>query len=78
MKVGQTKKLTFGVLRNGLSDGLGVIFDIDTEITRNCRVVLDEDGCKKWQIIKCDINQFDWDYCVDEDQICLDEYEECL
>lgn len=73
MKAFQTKKLTFGALRSELGSNLGVIFDVDTEITRNCRVVIGEDGLKKWQIIKVDIKQVEWDYFVDEDQECLNE-----
>lgn len=72
MKVCQTRKVTFGSLRydHGHSGGVN---EIDVTITRNCRLALNEDGLKFWQIIKSDIKQHEWDYFIEEDQFCLNE-----
>ena len=64
-------KIKFWSLRNGLGEGLGVIFDIDTEVERICRRVRVLGGWK-WQIIDA-VNMSEYDYFVDEDQFILDE-----
>jgi len=70
MKLRQIKKVSFWTLRNGVASGGGVIFDIDTKVTRLCRVVRVADGLK-WQIIKKK-HQHEWDYFLEQDQECLD------
>lgn len=62
--------LKFWSLRNGLGSNYGVIFDIDTEVTRKCMRVLCDDGWK-WQIINYS-RLVEWDYSVEADRECLD------
>ena len=72
MKACQTRKVSFGSLRPHIGH-CGGVSEIDATITRNCRVALNEDGLKFWQIIKSDIKQHEWDYSIEEDQFCLNE-----
>lgn len=65
-------QITFWSLRNGVGDGLGVIFDIDTRVTRLAMRVLCDDGWK-WQIKDTAKHRW-WDWCIDTDQECLNEY----
>jgi hypothetical protein len=74
-------KIKFWSLRNGLGDGLGVIFDIDTQVTRMVRRVLvcyDKpsryygNGDWMWQIINA-YEMSEWDYFIETDGLCLDE-----
>lgn len=76
MKIRQIKKVTFWSLRNSLGCGLGVVFDCDEQVTRNCRVVKRKDGTLFWQIIKTHLNQSDWDYYLEQDQECLNNQDE--
>jgi len=64
--------ITFSSLRNGVGANLGVIFDIDTDVTRKCRRVLCNGGWK-WQIINYH-RDIDWDWGLDQDKEILDEY----
>lgn len=64
-------KIEFSSLRNGLGSNYGVIFDIDTMVTRKVRRVLCPGGWK-WQIR--DLHElWEWDYFVDTDQEILNE-----
>ena len=65
-------KIKFWSLRNGLGDGLGVVFDIDTKVERICARVRIEGGWK-WQIINAR-NLCEHDYFIETDQETLDEY----
>lgn len=68
----KTVKIKFWSLRNGVSDGLGVVLDIDTEVERDAYRVKTEDGWK-WQI-KGLAQLEKWDYFAVADQEILDEY----
>lgn len=61
--------ITFWGLRNSLGDGYGVIFDIDTEVSRKCRRVATPDGWQ-WQICGAD-KIAEWDGSVESDEISL-------
>ena len=63
-------KIKFWSLRNGLGPGLGVIFDIDTEVERKCRRVRTKDGWK-WQLVRY-FQDRDWDWALEQDKECLD------
>jgi len=65
-------KIKFWSLRNGLGSNLGVIYDIDTEVTRKCRRVLCASGWK-WQLINY-YRHRDWDWTLEQDKEILDEY----
>ncbi len=65
-------KIRFWSLRNGLGAGMGVIFDIDTEVTRTVMRVKTAVGWK-WQI-KNYHALLEHDYFVETDQELLDEY----
>ena len=69
MKARQIKKIEFYSLRDGLGDNYGMINDIDTLVTRRCRVVRDDQGLK-WQLVKD--NEYYHHYCNEVDQECLD------
>jgi len=71
-KLYRVVKIKFWSLRNGLGGGLGVIFDIDTEVERLARRVLCEYGWK-WQI-KDLLELSEWDYFAIQDQDILTEY----
>lgn len=51
---------------------MGVIFDIDTEVTRKCRRVLCDDGWK-WQLINY-YRDIGWDSSLEQDKEILDNY----
>lgn len=51
MKVGTVRNIKFWSLTNAIGPNLGVIFDVDCEEIALCRVVLREDGTKKWQFV---------------------------
>jgi len=71
-KLRKTVKIKFLSLRNGVGYNLGVIYDIDTEIERECYRVKDGDSWK-WQIK--DLKKLAlWDYFAETDQEILDEY----
>lgn len=67
-------KIKFWSLRNGLGDGYGVVYDIDTEVERTVRRVL----CERemgWKFQIVNLNQIrEWDYFADTDQEILDNY----
>jgi len=64
--------LKFWSLRNGLGSNYGVIFDIDTQVTRKCMRVMCDEGWK-WQIINyTKILEAGWDYLIETDKECLD------
>jgi len=65
-------KAKFWSLRNGVGESLGMIFDIDTEVERIVRRVLCPEGWK-WQIVGLSKIR-EWDWSVETDQECLDEY----
>jgi len=65
-------KVKFWSLRNGLGQNMGVIFDIDTEVERIVMRVRCADGWK-WQIQHLP-KLLKWDWCVEADQECLNEY----
>jgi len=62
--------IKFSSLRNGVGGGLGVIFDIDTMVTRRAARVLINNGWK-WQIKDLKILNT-YDYYSAEDQYILD------
>jgi len=62
--------IKFSSLRNGVGGGLGVIFDIDTMVTRRAVRVLTDNGWK-WQIKDLKILNT-YDYYSAEDQYILD------
>jgi len=64
-------KIRFSSLRNGVGDGLGVIFDIDTMIERVVIRVLCEDGWK-WQLKNLS-DLYEWDDFAETDQEILNE-----
>jgi len=65
-------KVKFWSLRNGLGDGLGVIFDVDTEVERTImRVIGDGDGWE-WQI-KNYARDIENDYFLDTDLCVLND-----
>ena len=64
--------IKFWSLRDGLGANLGMVNDIDTEVTRKCRRVKCEDGWK-WQIVNFS-SISDWDYCAFSDKETLDNY----
>jgi len=64
-------KIKFWSLRNGIGEGMGVIFDIDTEVERKCMRVLIPNGWK-WQIVNFD-KMLEWDYLIETDKECLEE-----
>ena len=64
--------IRFWSLRDGLGPGLGVVFDIDTEVERLCRRVLCEGGWK-WQLVNYH-RDIDWDWALEQDKEILDEY----
>ncbi len=70
MKVRSIKTIKFWSLRTALGSGYGVIFDNDTLVTRQCRVVRVDDGLK-WQLVKN--KEYEHSYCNEEDQECLNE-----
>ena len=70
MKARQIKKIRFSSLRCDTGEGGGVIFDIDTMVTRKCRAVIGEYGLK-WQLVKD--NEYKHHYYNEVDQECLDE-----
>ena len=70
-KLGRVIKIKFWSLRNGLGGGLGVIFDIDTQVERLCRRAK-VDGGWKWQI-KDAFKLSEYDYFVETDQDILNE-----
>lgn len=71
-KLGRTVKIKFWSLRNELGNNLGVIFDTDKVVERECRRVRTEDGWK-WQIKG--LNQLcKYDYYALADQEILNEY----
>ena len=63
--------ITFDSLRNGLGDGYGVIFDIDTTVSRKCRRIASAEGWA-WQIVN-GYEMSGWDYFVETDDECLNE-----
>ena len=65
-------KVKFWSLRNGIGQNMGVIFDIDTKVERTVmRVRCANDW--KWQIQHLP-KLLKWDWCVEIDQECLNEY----
>jgi len=69
-------EIEFDSLRNTLGNNGGVNFDVDTTVRRKCRRVKIPSGWK-WQI--CDAESLaEWDWCVDQDQEVLDNYESDL
>lgn len=64
--------IEFWSLRNGIGAGYGVVFDIDTKVTRKCiRVLSGDSWC--WQI--ADYYRLrEWDCFVEVDQECLSNY----
>lgn len=62
--------IKFWSLRNGVGSNLGVINDIDTEVVRKCRRVLDC-GEWKWQLVDYQEN-IEWDWALDMDKEVLD------
>ncbi len=68
----KTVKIRFWSLRNGVGQGLGVIFDIDTKVERDAYRVRTESGWK-WQIRGAK-REARWDPSVETDQDILDEY----
>lgn len=55
--------IKFWSLRMGVGSGLGAIFDIDTQVTRRCRRILDGDGWT-WQLVDY---ERDWDLTMETD-----------
>ena len=73
---GKTVKIRFWSLRNGLGANLGVVFDIDTQVERECYRKRTSGGWK-WQIKNLrDLMQ--WDWCAETDQEILDDAGESL
>lgn len=68
---GKTAVIKFSSLRNGLSDGLGVVCDIDTMVTRRAYRVRAPGGWK-WQIKNYNRLKY-WDWTAETDQQVLDE-----
>ena len=67
-------KIKFWSLRNGLGDGFGVIYDIDTEVERTVRrVLVEREMGWKFQIVNLDKIR-EWDYFADTDQETLDNF----
>jgi len=64
--------VTFWTLRNGLGENYGVVYDIDTKVTRKVVRVLCADGWK-WQIYNY-WKLLEWDWNVEQDQEMLNEY----
>jgi hypothetical protein len=64
-------RIKFWSLRNGIGSNMGVIFDIDTQVERECYRVKDGDG---WRWIIKGHNRLPlWDLVwADTDQECLD------
>ncbi len=71
MKIGQIRKITFSTLRGGLGAN-GGFCEFDSHTTRKCRVVMGAFKQLKWQIVKRDKHQQDWDYYFRTDQHVLD------
>ena len=65
-------KVKFWSLRNGVGGGLGMIFDIDTEVERTIMRVMGADGWQ-WQIVGYS-KLLEWDYFAETDQDTLNEY----
>ncbi len=61
--------IEFDSLRNGLGEGMGVIFDIDTKVRRKCMRVLNR-GSWVWQIVNY-YDLLEWDYFAYTDQEIL-------
>lgn len=59
------------VLRNGIGEGGGVIFDLDVTVKRKVRRVMHSSGWK-WQLVREWNDQESWDYCFDQDKECLE------
>lgn len=64
--------ITFGTLRDELSEGYGVMFDCDADTVRKCRRVAC-DGGWKWQIVNY-YQDRDWDWSLEQDKEILDNY----
>jgi len=64
-------KIKFSSLRDGMGENYGIILDIDTDVIRNCRRVLCDDGWK-WQIVNYNRDK-DWDYGLRQDKEILDD-----
>lgn len=62
--------ITFSSLRNGGGSGLGVVYDIDTVVTRKCRRVRCTDGWK-WQLVNYYLD-IDWDWPLEQDKEVLE------
>ena len=62
--------ITFWSLRNGLGAGYGVVFDIDTKVTRKCRRVRTDNGWK-WQLVRY-YQDRDWDWTLETDKETLE------
>lgn len=73
MRVGQIRKVTFSTFRGALS-GNGGFYELDQDVTRNCRVVISNLGVLKWQIVKRK-DQHKWDWALETDQGVLDSLE---
>lgn len=69
----KTVKIKFWSLRNGIGEGLGVIFDIDTKVERYAYRKRTKDGDWKWQIRELN-KLYPYDPHVEIDQEILDEY----
>lgn len=59
------------VLRNGIGENGGVIFDIDRLVERKLRRVRHSDGWK-WQLVRLHKDQEAWDYFFESDRECLE------
>ena len=63
--------IEFWTLRNGIGSGGGVIFDIDTKVTRKCMRVLGGESWL-WQIVGY-IEIREWDHLAEVDQEILSD-----
>ncbi|EMC7916080.1 hypothetical protein [Enterobacter cloacae] len=59
------------VLRSGLGEGGGVIFDLDAVVKRKVRRVKHAGGWK-WQLVREYHQQERCDYCFEQDRECLE------
>ena len=64
--------IKFWSLRNGIGENMGVIFDIDREVTRQVRRVLVPNGWK-WQLVNLN-KLLEWDFTAGTDQEILNEH----
>jgi len=66
-KLGRVVEIDLDVLRWGVGEGLGVIFDCDAVVKRKVRRVMDSNGWR-WQLARQWKDQEFWDYCFEQDK----------